>query len=185
MLALCGILDAACAAMNLLMLNPDAPNMVRNMSMLALAAGVCAVVAGLPFSGRGSSWLLALHGLALGTFGLIGVSPLVRGPLSFRALSVLFVLMAGSIALFALRAVQTRRTGTPDTWFFSVIGVASMGFAISFIAVGFGWIRPGPQTFWTGMGSYFGVCAVFMLYLALRGGSQASVPLIRTPRHAH
>ena len=86
LLALCGIIDAICAAMNLLMLNPDGslslrrfalPNAVWDMSMLALVAGACAITAGLWNSGSGNSWLLSLHGLALGAFGLIGVSPLV------------------------------------------------------------------------------------------------------------
>jgi len=88
LLALCGIIDAICAAMNLLMLNPDGslslrrfalPNAVWDMSVLALVAGACAITAGLWNSGSGNSWLLSLHGLALGAFGLIGVSPLVKG----------------------------------------------------------------------------------------------------------
>ncbi len=74
LLALCGIVDAMCAAMNLLMLNPEGslglrrfalPNTVWDMSMLALVAGACAITAGLWNSGRGNSWLLSLHGLAL------------------------------------------------------------------------------------------------------------------------
>src|SRR5215472_12854300 len=66
LLALCGIIDAICAAMNLLMLNPDGslslrrfalPNAVWDMSMLALVAGACAITAGLWNSGSGNSWL--------------------------------------------------------------------------------------------------------------------------------
>ena len=38
-----------------------------------LAAGACAIAAGLWRSGSGNSWLISLHGLALGVFGLIGV----------------------------------------------------------------------------------------------------------------
>src|SRR5262245_16310786 len=104
-----------CAAMNLLMLNPDRslslrrlalPNTVWDMSMLALMAGACAMTAGLWNSGRGNSWLLSLHGVALGAVGLIGVSPLVRGPLSFRPISLLFVLMAVSVGAFALGAAR-------------------------------------------------------------------------------
>jgi len=87
LLALCGIADTMCAAMNLLMLNPDGSLSVRrfalqsvvwDMSMLALVAGACAITAGLSNSGERYSWLLSLHGLALAAFGLIGVSPLVN-----------------------------------------------------------------------------------------------------------
>ena len=55
LLALCGIVDAVSAAMNLLMLNPDGslssrrfalPNAVWDMSMLALVVGACAITAG-------------------------------------------------------------------------------------------------------------------------------------------
>jgi len=203
LLALCGILDAMCAAMNLMMLNPDGsptlrrlalPNTVWDMSMLALVAGACAIIAGLWNSGRGSSWLLSLHGLALGSYGLIGTIPaLVRGPLSFRPISLLFVLMAVSVGAFALRAAQTLRSA-PDKWFCSVLAAASIAFAFAFIAVAFGWLWLGPpQSFWIWMSSYFGLCATFMLYLALRarsGGISPSspreiLPPIRSPRHAH
>jgi hypothetical protein len=203
LLALCGIVDAICAAMNLLMLNMDGlliwrrfglPNTVWNMSMLALVAGACAITAGLWNSGRGNSWFLSLHGFALGAFGLVGVSSLVSGPLSFRAISLLFVLMAVSIGAFALGTAQTLRNGATDKWFLSVSGTASIGFAFSFIAVGFGWVKLGtPQSFWIWMSSYFGFCAIFMLYLALRvrskgvsqSGPREVLPPIRTPRHAH
>ena len=200
LLALCGVVDVMCAAMNLLMLNPDGrvslrgfalPNTVWDMSMLALVAGVCAIVAGLWNSGRGNSWLLSLHGLALGAFGLIGVSPLVRGPLSFRPISLLFVLMAVSVGAFALRSAQTLRRGALDRRFLSVSGVVSIGFAFSFIAVGFGWARLAPAQFWTWMSAYFGFCAIFMLWLAVRsqGASQSGptelLPPLQSPRRAH
>jgi hypothetical protein len=201
LLALCGIVDAMCAAMNLLMLNPDgspslrrfaSPNTVWDMSMLALVAGICAIAAGLWSSGRANSWLLSLHGLALGAFGLIGISPLVRGPLSFRPISLLFVLMAVSVGAFALGSAQALRGGA-DRWFLNVSGAVSIGFAFSFVAVGFRWVRLGPQSFWIWMSSYFGLCAVFMLWLALRVRSQSVshsdpmeiLPPIRGPRHAH
>jgi hypothetical protein len=202
LLAMCGIVDVMCAAMNLLMLNPDGsltfrrlalPNTVWDMSMLGLVAGSCAIVVGLRNSSRGSSWLLSLHGLALAAFGLIGISPLVRGPLSFRPISLLFVLMAVSVGAFALRVARTLRSGASERWFLSVSGAASIGFAFSFIAVGFGWVRLAPHSYWIWMSSYFGLCAIFMLYLALharkqgvsQSGPRKVLPPIRSPRHAH
>jgi len=170
LLALCGVLDAMHAAMNLLMLNPDASLSLRkfalldavwDMGMLALAAGACAIAAGLWSSGRNNSWLLSLHGLALGAFGLIGLSPLVRGPLSFRPVSLLFVVMAVSIGAFALGTAQTLRSGAPQRRFLNLAGAASIGFGLSFLAVGFDWVRRGPpHFFWIWMSSYFGFCAI-------------------------
>jgi hypothetical protein len=190
LLALCGIVDAMCAAMNLLMLNPDEslsvrgfalPNAVWGMSMLSIGAGACAITVGLRNLGKHYCWLLSLHGLALFAFGVIGVSPLVRGPLSFRPISLLFVLMSVSAGAFALGTSQTPRAGAPDRWFLSLSGVASLGFALSFIFVGFGWLRLGPpQSFWIWMSSYLGLCAVFMLYLALRARSQCASPVPAT-----
>jgi hypothetical protein len=196
LLALCGIVDAMCAAMNFLMLNPDGsltmrrfalPNAVWDMSMLALVAGACAIAAGVWNSGRDNSWLLSLHGLALGAFGLIGISPLVRGPLSFRPISLLFALMAVSVGAFALGTARTLWTGGPDRWFLSVTGMASIGFAFSFITVGLGWVRLGPpHSFWIWMSSYFGLCAIFMLYLAWRarshGVSRSGSRTVLSPR---
>src|SRR5260370_6232850 len=124
--------------MNLLMLNPDGslslrrfglPNAVWDMGMLALAAGACAIAAGVWSSGRNNSWLLSVHGLALGAFGLICLSPLVRASLSFRPVSLLFVVMAVRIGAFALGTARTLRSGAPERWLLSLAGAASIGFA--------------------------------------------------------
>ena len=202
LLALCGVLDAMQAAMNLLMLNPDGslslrrfglPNAVWDMGILALAAGASVIAAGVWISGRNNSWLLSVHGLALGAFGLIGISPLVRGPLSFRPVSLLFVVMAVGTGAFALGTARTLRSGAPERWFLSLAGAASIGFAFSFVAVGFAWVRLVPYFFWIWMSSYFGFCAIFMLWLALRvhsqdlsqSGQREALPPLRRPRHAH
>jgi hypothetical protein len=166
-------------------------NIVWDMSVLALVAGVFAIAAGVANSGRGHSWLLSLHGLALGAFGLIGISPLVRGPVSFRPISLLFVLMTVSVGAFARRTTRTLRTGGTDRWFLIVSEAASIVFAFSFIAVGFGWTRLAPSSFWIWMSSYFFLCAIFMLYLAFRARSHGPALLGPTeisspsPRAAH
>jgi len=202
LLAVCGVLDAMHAILNLLMLNPDGslslrsfgmPGAVWDMGVLAIAAGACAVAAGVRNSGRDNSWLLVLHGFALGAFGLIAISPLVRGPLSFRPVSLLFVVMALSIGAFALAAGRTWRGSTSDGPFLRVAGSASIGFALSFIAVGFQLIRLGPPyAFFVWMSCYFGFSAVFMLWLAFRARSQGlskpdrTEPLsLPSPWHAH
>jgi hypothetical protein len=175
LLALCGILEALHAAINLSMANPSlilrrfaSTAVVWDMGILALAAGACAIAAGLWSRGKDCSWLLALHGLALGAFGVVAVSPLVKGPLSFRPVSLLFAVMAASIGAFAL--------GSRGKWFPIAAGAALIGFAISFIAVGFLFrLRP-PELFFVWMSSFFALCAAFMLWLAFRWvtGGQSS-----------
>jgi hypothetical protein len=203
LLALCGVLDVMHAAMNLVLLAQEngslslgrfAPldDAVRDMGVLALAAGACAIAVGLWSSGRSYSWLLSLHGLALGAFGLIAVSPLVRGPLRFRPISLLFVVMAVSIGAFCVKAARTLRSGIPEKWFLGVGGVTSIGFALSFIVVGF-WIRLETPVFFYWMSSYFGFCSIFMLWLATRvrsqelsqSGPSKVLPPLGSPRHAH
>jgi hypothetical protein len=201
LIASCGVGEAICAAMNLLTLNLDGwpvlrrfalPNTVWDMSMVALLAGICAIAAGLWNLGRNRAWMLSLHGLALGSFGFIGVSPLVKGPLSFRPISLLLVLMVVSLGAFAWATARTLRSGVPGKLFLKVSEAASMGFALSFVAVGFGWLRLGPpHSFWIWMSSYFGFCAIVMLWLALRvrgrgipeSGPIDVLPQFGSPRH--
>ncbi len=199
LLALCGIFDAVLAAMNLLMLDPDGLlgfrrfallGAGRDMGVLALAAGACAIAAGLSRFARHNSWLLSLHGLALGAFGLIGISPLVRGPLSFRPVSLLFVVMALSVGAFALGTSRMPRSGAQgERWFLTVAGAASIGYAFSFFTVGFGWLGLGPHSFWIWMSSYFAFCAIFMLWMAWNSRrqpvSQGDLPPLGSPRQAH
>jgi hypothetical protein len=183
LLALCGIADAVCAAMHLFMLDYDGSLRLRtfafsvwDMCMVALVAGACAIAAGAWNFRRGSAWLLSLHGLALGAFGVVGISPLVKGPLSFRPISLLFVLMAVSAGAFALRSARAQRNRSLTVAALNVFGAASLGFAVSFIAVGFGWVRRQPPYFyWIWMSSYFALCSAFMLYLALRLRSRRPV----------
>jgi hypothetical protein len=158
LLALCGIADAMCAA------------------MVALVAGACAIAAGAWNFRRSNAWLLSLHGLALGAFGLIGISPLVKGPLGFRPISFLFLLMATSASAFAWGSARAPQSRVSDRWFLGLFGALSLGFALSFIAVGFGWVRLRPlYSYWIWMSSYFALCSVFMLYLALRVRNRRSI----------
>ena len=177
LLALCGIFDAMHASINLLMMNLPLTHRVfgsdliavQDMGLLALAAGACSIAAGLWSGG----WLLSLHGLALGAFGAIAVSPLVRGPLSFRPVSLLFTVMAASIGVFALETARTQPRGSKGRYFLIAAGATSIGFAFSFIAVGF-YFHLEPQTFFVWMSSYFVLCAVVMLWLAFALDGHAS-----------
>jgi hypothetical protein len=189
------------AAMNLLMMNVplisrtfgSPSDAVWDMGLLALAAGTCAVAAGLWSAGKGHSWLLSLHGLALGAFGVIAVSPLVKGPLSFRPVSLIFTVMGAALGAFALQIARGQQRGTAERWFPIAAGAASIGFALSFVAVGFQMIRLAPpNTFFIWMSSYFGFCSMFMLWLAFRLRRQGASPSrtaplssLPSPRHAH
>lgn len=184
LLALCGVFDAMHAAMNLLMMNPSLAlrgfaltTVVWDMGMLALAAGASAIAAGLWSAGKDNSWLLSLHGLALAAFGAIAVSPLVKGPLSFRPISLLFTVTAASIGTFALKTATRQPRGARGKWLPIAAGAVSIGFAFSFIAVGFLVRLEPPQAFFIWMSSYLAFCAVFMLWLAFhlhsRGLSQS------------
>ena len=58
-----------------------------------------------------------------------------------------------------------------DTWLLKLAGAASVGFALAFVAMGFGWIKldsrsPAQTLLW--LGSYFSFSAICMLALGLR-----------------
>ena len=164
------------------------------MGILALVTGMCAIGAGLWSAGKDNSWLLSLHGLALGAFGVIAVSLLVRGPLSFRPVSLLLTVMSASIGAFALKTAQMRPRGARERWFLMAAGAVSICFAFSFIVVGFRLIRlEPPQAFFIWMSSYFVFCAIFMLWLGFRVRSSSLSPAgqigplspLPNPRPAH
>ena len=197
LLALCGILDAMHAGINLVMMKLPLTYRIfgsnlsaaRDMGLLALAAGTCTIAAGLWSGGRSHSWLLSLHGLAMSAFGIIIVSPLVKGPLSFRPISVLFAVMAASLGAFAFDSAKTQWRGERGRWLPLALGAALTGFAASFIVVGGFRIRLEPQeTYFIWMSSYLGLCAMLMMWLALhlysRGVGHAGQgdPFLPAPR---
>lgn len=167
LLVLCGLLDAIYAAMSVLMASPRT-HLGADMSLLALAAGACAVAAGLWNSGRSGSWLLATHGLALGAVGVIGISPLVRRPLGFGEVAPFFALIGFSAGVVALGMAQGTNCA-PIRYLLTASGAASLVYACSFAAVGFGWIKLGPPpAYWIWMSSYFAFTALCMFSIATR-----------------
>ncbi|HEY3742556.1 MAG TPA: hypothetical protein VGL53_22055, partial [Bryobacteraceae bacterium] len=114
LLALCGVLEAIYAVMNLIGYNSDgvltwreflSRSTVVLMGKFALAAGICTIVAGVWKSGRGRSWLLMLYGLALSVFGLISIF-LTRGKMSFLPVAMLLAVMALSIGIFEINTAR-------------------------------------------------------------------------------
>jgi uncharacterized membrane protein HdeD (DUF308 family) len=189
--------------MNFFMQRPDGSPTLRTfvhsrstlvqMGVLALAAGACTIAAGIWSSGKGKSWLLVLNGLACSALGLIFT--FWTGPLAFRTVALLIVVMALSIGIYELAAARELRRHLADEWLLGAAGVASVGFALAFFAFVFRWIKlepgsPAQTLHW--LGSYFGFSAVCMLGLALRlhslspslSGQREDLPPLGKPKHA-
>ena len=166
---------------------------LAQMGVLALAAGACTIAAGIWSSRKGKSWLLVLNGLACSALGLIFT--FWTGPLAFRTVALLIVVMALSIGIYELAAARELRRHLADEWLLGAAGVASVGFALAFFAFVFRWIKlepgsPAQTLHW--LGSYFGFSAVCMLGLALRlyslspslSGQWEDLPPLGKPKHA-
>jgi uncharacterized membrane protein HdeD (DUF308 family) len=203
LLALCGVSDAIISAIYLIMRDTDGPvtfqawnGAVVFLGKLALAAGACTIAAGIWRSAKGKCLLLVLNGLALCALGLICYK-LTHYPISFRTIALLIILMAMSIGVLELLTARTlrRQRHVADGWFFGLAGVASVGFALAFLALGFHWIKLEPRShsdlLW--LGCYFGFSAICMLGLALRlhshslsqSGQWDALPALGNPGHAH
>jgi uncharacterized membrane protein HdeD (DUF308 family) len=194
LLALCGVLDAI---MSIIYFNHAGHGFhgmkdIVFLGKLALAAGACTIAAGVWRSAKRKCWLLVLNGLALVALGLI-FNGVFGFRISFRTVALLIILMATSIGIFELvtARILRRQRHVADGWFLGLAGVASVGFALAFLALGFRWIKiePGSLSDLLWLGSYFGFSAICMLGLALRLHSQFGqwevLPALGNPRHAH
>lgn len=171
LLALCGVLDAIISVIyfNHAGHGFRARGAVVQMGMLALAAGACTIAAGIWSSRKGKSWLLVLNGLACGALGLLFIGAF-GARVSFRTIALLIVVMAMSIGILELATARTLRRHLADEWLLGLAAVASVVFALAFLAFVFGWIElePGPAQTLHWLGSYFGFSAICMLGLAVR-----------------
>jgi uncharacterized membrane protein HdeD (DUF308 family) len=199
LLALCGVLEAIISVIYFIMQDADGPltfqarnGAVLFLGQLALAAGACTIAAGLWRSTKGKCWLLVLNGLALGALGLIFYK-LTHYRISFLTVALLIAMSMGILELVTARTLRRQRHFT-DGWFLALAGVASVGFALAFFALGFRWIKiePGSHSDLLWLGSYFGFSAICMLGLALRLHSlgpfqsgQEALPPLGNLKHAH
>lgn len=196
LLALCGVLDALISVIYFSHAGNGfrATGAVMFLGKLTLAAGACTIAAGIWSPGKGKSWFLVLNGLACSALGLIFT--FWTGPLAFRTIALLIVVMAISIGVYELATARALRRHLADEWLLGAAGMISAGFALAFFAFVFGWIKLEPESpaqtlHW--MGSYFGFSAISMLGLALRlpsmDRSQSSqwedLPPLENPKHAH
>lgn len=200
LLAVCGILEAIISVAYLVMWYTDGPVTFHSwngtivlLGKLAVGTGLVAIAAGLWRASSGKCWLLALHGLALGALGMI-LYGLTGFKISLLTISMLIVTMAVTFGILALILAQALGRRPADRWVCSLAGVSSGGFALTFLALGFHWIKIGPgshvELFW--LGAYFVFSAVCLLTLALRlrnrdflTSGRMTVPAIGAPGLAH
>ena len=175
LLALCCVLDAIISVIYFDHAGHGfrATSTVVLLGEFTLAAGACTIAAGISSSRNGNYWLLVLNGLACSALGLIFT--FWKGPLGFRTVALLIVVMAMSIGIYELAILRTLRRHLADEWLLGLAGVSSVGFALAFLAFVFRWIKleprsPGQTLLW--LGTYFGFCAICMLGLALRTNSK-------------
>ena len=163
LLVLCGILDAALAAIYLIIQSTNEPilgltwnNTLVLAGKLTMAVGACTVVAAIWRSREGASWALALNGMALVALGFTQYR-LTRFPISILAFALLVTLAAGSFGLAEFSI--GRRMSTVDTRTFSVLGLLSVVVALPLLALGLRWIPIAPAShpdlLW--LGAYFGL----------------------------
>lgn len=167
LLALCGVFDAIISVIYFSHSGSGfhRPSSARLLGEFTLAGGLCMTAASAWNFRHGKSWLLALSGLACGALGAI--LRFWRGPLSFRTVALLVVVMAISIGIYELAAGQLlRRLHSAYRWLPGAAGLVAVGFALAFLAFVFRWIplepnSPGQTLRW--LGSFFGFCAICML----------------------
>ena len=173
-LALCVVLDATISVIYFDHAEQGfhATKDVMFLGWLTLAAAACTIAAEIWNSRNGGSWLLLLNGLALGALGLV-LSGIFGSVIRFRTFALLVILMAASSGIFELATARIlrRQRHFAAGWVLGSAGVASLGFAVVFLALGSNWIKPNPgspaQTLlW--MGAYFGFSAVCLVGLGLR-----------------
>ncbi|MDP9050379.1 MAG: hypothetical protein M3O31_06585 [Acidobacteriota bacterium] len=118
LLALCGIFDTIFCATSLLVQCSGESLSLRTfvhyrntlvvLGTLALAAEVCAIVAGIWNLGKSKFWPLLVNGLAGSALGLIFIFR--TGPLAFRIVALLIVVMSMSIGVYEFASAQSLRS---------------------------------------------------------------------------
>lgn len=129
--------------------------------IMAAAAGVFTVLAGIWRSREGKSWLLVLDGLCICA---VGVLLILSQSITFSMVVSALVALAMIIGVLELAAARLVRRHMPDEWFLICAGIASLAFGLTFLVV-----RPDQAAstlIW--LGSYSGFSAICMAGLALR-----------------
>lgn len=191
--ALCAVLDGAISWL-FFRQSEHGVYSIRDVLLLArimTAAGICTMAVAI-WAKSIEAWLLALNGVACTVLGLI--LSLWRGPVQFRTIALLVVVMAVSMGVYELTRAHHLRSKQQIAagWLFELAGAVALGFALVFLGFALQWIRltpgePGQSLDW--LGSFFALTAVSMLGLVLqpglRSGPGETLPAFGTPRPAH
>ena len=189
LLALCGVLDCILSLTFLLILNGDlrtflSPRSISpGLGMVALAAGISVLAAGLWNGTRANSWLLVLHGVATGMLGLLFILGTNR-PVAFRTIAFLVAAMAVSIGVYELANARAGQRLRIREWLLAAAGLLSLGFAVVFLGFGLRWIelRPAsPAQSFSWLISYFAFSGMCMLGLSMRGFRPPAIRTIPDP----
>lgn len=131
------------------------------LGLLAFAAGVCTIAAGMWNARHGKWWVLVLDGLAIGAAGIILIA---STNITLRMVTYLFLFLAVTIGVLELSGSRMLRRHVPDEWFLGLAGAASVTFAAAFL-----WIMPEEaRSAFVWVACYSGFSAACMLGLALR-----------------
>jgi uncharacterized membrane protein HdeD (DUF308 family) len=95
--------------------------------LLAIAAGVCTIVAGVRGAGEEKWWLLFWDGVAVCIFGAV---VLLAPELDLIWLARMLAVCAVGIGIVELLMARTLRRHVPDEWFLAVSGAASFCFGL-------------------------------------------------------
>jgi hypothetical protein len=189
LLVTCGILNAAISAIYLVMWGTDGPlafhswnSTVILLGKLGLAAGVCAIAAGIWRSASGRCWPLAFYGIALGSLGVLEYG-FTASRISLLTVALLGMMMAGSMGV--LYALLARALGRR----FYVAGVISGVLALALLPLALRWIaiRPGAHLdlLWFGACSALSAACTIGIALLLHRGRGGAHPLHLVSTTAH
>ena len=176
LLALCGVLYGVISIIYFVMETTNGPltagvwgSTIMFLGELTLAAGACSIAVGIWRSSTAERWPLLLNGAALAALGLIYCFLVRRYPISLLTIALLMMLMAISSSIFEFINVR-RQSHIARRWFLRVAGGASIGCALTLLALGLKWIKlsPGSNTELLWFAFYFGLSAICMFVLAMR-----------------
>jgi hypothetical protein len=184
LLAFSGAVQAAIAAVYLVMQSSSRPfsfhtwgRTVLYLGYLELAAGMSAAAAGLLNPKNHKSWLLVWNGLAFIGLGFIH-SALMRYPIRFNTLATLVMLMAVTVGRLALRIARNLRTREliAEGRIAALAAIPATGFFAVFLALSARWIPmpPGSRTDLLWFGLYFAFSAICMVGAARRAAPAPS-----------
>ena len=100
---------------------------VVSFGLLAIAAGVCTIVAAVRGAGGEKWWLLLWDGVAVCAFGIV---VLLAPKLDLIWLARMLAVCAVLIGIMELALARTLRRHLPDEWFLAASGVASVCFGL-------------------------------------------------------